>query len=81
MFIAIVCKPGYDVMDFEVEPIFLIKPFFLHDQKSRQKLKYLENENSSQDEIKSIFCNFQKAFNKVYNTKLFWKVRVRLLNT
>ena len=33
MCIAIVCKPGCDVMNFEVNLIFLIKPFFLHDQK------------------------------------------------
>ena len=29
--IAIVCKPGYDVMNFEVNLIFLIKLFFLSD--------------------------------------------------
>ena len=29
--IAIVCKPGCDIMNFEVSFIFLIKPFFLHD--------------------------------------------------
>ena len=33
-------------MDFEINLIFLIDPFFLHDQKSKQKLKYLENEKS-----------------------------------
>ena len=33
MCIAIVCKPGCDVRNFEVNLIFLIKPFFLHDQK------------------------------------------------
>ena len=33
MCIAIVYKPGYDVMNFEVNIIFLIKLFFLHDQK------------------------------------------------
>ena len=33
MCIVIVCKPGCDVMNFEVNFIFLIKPFFLHDQK------------------------------------------------
>ena len=38
MCIAIVCKPGCDVMNFEVNLIFLIKPW--------QKLKYLENEKS-----------------------------------
>ena len=30
---AIICKPGCDVMNFEVNFIFLIKPFFLRDQK------------------------------------------------
>ena len=33
MFIAIVCKPGCDVMNFEVNLIFLTKLFFLDDQK------------------------------------------------
>ena len=30
---AIVCKPGCNVMGFEVNLVFLIKAFFLHDQK------------------------------------------------
>ena len=33
MYIAIVCKPSCDVMIFEVDLIFLIKPVFLHDQR------------------------------------------------
>ena len=33
MCIVIVCWPGCDVMNFEVNFIFLFKPFFLHDQK------------------------------------------------
>ena len=37
--IAIVCKPGCDVMNFEVDLIFLVKPFFLHDQKVVTKTK------------------------------------------
>ena len=32
MCIAIVCYPGCDFMDFEINFIFLIEPFFLHDQ-------------------------------------------------
>ena len=32
-YIAIVCKSGCDVMNFEVNLIFLIKSFFLYDQK------------------------------------------------
>ena len=44
--IAIVCKPGCDVMNFEVNLILLIKPLFLRDQKVVTKLKYCENEKS-----------------------------------
>ena len=33
MCIGIVSKPGCDVMNSEVKPIFLIKTFFLHNQK------------------------------------------------
>ena len=30
--IAIVCQPGCDFINFEINLIFLIKPIFLHDQ-------------------------------------------------
>ena len=43
MCIAIASKPGCDVMNFEVNLIFLIKPFSLHD---RKVVKKLENEKS-----------------------------------
>ena len=33
MFTVIVCWPGWDVINFEINLVFLIKPFFLHDQK------------------------------------------------
>ena len=46
MCITTVCKPGCDVMNLEVNLIFLIKLFFLHDQKVVTKTKYLENETS-----------------------------------
>ena len=45
---------------------------------SRQNLKYLENDKSFYDEIKSIFHHFQRAFIKANKKKFFWKVRVRL---
>ena len=35
--IAIVCYSGCDVMDFEINLIFLIEPFFLHDEKVMTK--------------------------------------------
>ena len=37
MFIAIVRKPGCDVLNFEVSLIYIIKPFFLHEQKDMTK--------------------------------------------
>ena len=46
MFIEIVCWPGCDVTNFEINLIFLIKPFLYMTKKSRQKLKYLENKKS-----------------------------------
>ena len=46
MCIAIACLPGCDVMNFEINLIFLIKPFLYMTKKSTQKLKYLENEKS-----------------------------------
>ena len=58
MCITIVCWPGCDVIRFETNLIFLIKPFFYKTKKSRQKLKYLENKNSFWGEIKYIFHDF-----------------------
>ena len=60
MCIAIVCKPGFDVIDFEINLIFLIKPFSYITIKSRQKFKYLENEKNFYGEIKSIFNLFKR---------------------
>ena len=37
MFIAIVRKPGCDVLNFEVSLIYIIIPFFLHEQKDMTK--------------------------------------------
>ena len=37
MCIAIVCEPGCDVMNFDINLIFLIESLFLHDQKFMTK--------------------------------------------
>ena len=37
MYIVIVCKSGCDVINFDINIIFLIKQFFLHDQKVKDK--------------------------------------------
>ena len=47
MLIAIVSFPGCDVINFEMNFIFLTKPFFpTWLKKSEQKFKYLQNERS-----------------------------------
>ena len=43
MCIAIAC---YDVINLKINLIFLIKPFLYITKKSREKLKYLEDEKS-----------------------------------
>ena len=71
MCIVIVCKPGCDVIHFEISLIFLIKPLLYMNKESRQKLKYLENEKSFRDEIKIIFHHFKRVFIES-NKKLFF---------
>ena len=44
--IAIACFSGCDVINFEINLIFLIKSFFYMTKKSRQIFKYLEKEKS-----------------------------------
>ena len=46
MCIAIASQPGLDVINFKINLIFLTKLFLYKTKKSRQKLKYLENEKS-----------------------------------
>ena len=41
-----VCFPSCEVMNFEINLIFLIKPFFCMTKMSRQKFKYLEKKQS-----------------------------------
>ena len=60
--ITIVCLPGCDVINFEINLIFLIKPFCYKTKKSCQKRKYLENEKSFWGEIKNIFHHLKRAF-------------------
>ena len=55
MLIAIVCFPDCDVMNFEINIIFLSGPFFYMAKKWRQKFKYSENE-------KRFFIVFNRAF-------------------
>ena len=71
MCIVIVCWTGCDVINFQINSIFLIKLLFLHDQKVKVKFKYLEKKISFQDEIKSIFHHFKEAFIETNKTNYF----------
>ena len=62
MCIVITCCLVYDVMNFEINHTFLIKPFYCITRKSGQKCKYLKNEKSFSHEIKNIFSSFLKCF-------------------
>ena len=46
MCIAIVCEPGSDILNFEINLIFLIKPLLYMTKKCKEKLKHLDNEKS-----------------------------------
>ena len=46
-------------MNFEIDLVFLIKPFFCMTKKSRQKFKYLENEKSFKMKQKAFFIIFK----------------------
>ena len=52
MCIVIVCEPVCDI-NFEINFVFLIKPFFCMNKKSRKRFKYLESQKIF--EIKTLF--------------------------
>ena len=58
MCVVVICFPGCDVINLEINLIFLIKLFFFMNKISRQNFKDLDNEKSFQGEIKSIFNRF-----------------------
>ena len=57
-YIAIVCFPSCDVINFEINLTFLTEPFFKMTRKPRQKFKYLGSKKRFEGEIKSIFHHF-----------------------
>ena len=59
--IPIVCFSGCDVMNFQIDLIFLIKPFFYMTKKSRQKLKALRTKRALKVKKKH-FSSFLKGF-------------------
>ena len=75
MCIAIVCYPGCDVMDFEINLIFLIKPFFLQDQKVMAKTEISWERKELLRSNKKHFSSFLKCFQF---PKIVSDLRVRL---
>ena len=58
MCILFTCQAGRDSISFKINLILLIEPFSYTTKKSRQKVKYLENEKSFWGDMKSIFHHF-----------------------
>ena len=56
VYIAIVYFLGCDVITFEINFIFLLKPFFYMPKNLRQKIKYLENEKSFHHFLRAFSC-------------------------
>ena len=82
MCIVIVSKPGWDVMNFEVNLIFLIKHSFLHDQKVLTKGLISWERKKLLRWNKKYFHHFYRAFNQADNTVLFgwWASDFKRLN-
>ena len=65
-------------MNFEINFIFLIKPFFPHDQKVMiQNVNILTMKRAFKMKQKAFFIVF-KGLSIKQITQFFWKVRVRL---
>ena len=58
-----------DVINLEINHIFLMNPFFYLTKKCRKKLQYLDNKKSFQVVIKSIFHRFLKAHSVAKNCR------------
>ena len=72
MRLPVVCWPGCDVIDFEIDLIFLIKSFFYMTRNSRQKFNILRTIKAFQGN-KKYFSSFLKGF---YLPKIVSDLRV-----
>ena len=81
MYSAIVCFPGWDVTNFEINLIFLIRLFLYITKKSRRKFENLQKEMSFKGKIKSIShyfkgFSFAKKCLRLESTPLTQNVRL-----
>ena len=69
MCIVIVSQPNCDVINFEINGIFLIKPFLLHDQKVKTKISWEQEDllRWNKKHFSPIFRNFQ------HFSQFFWR--------
>ena len=58
MCVVVVCFSSCDITNFEINLVFLIKPFFYMIKESRQKFKYLENKKALREKQKAFFVIF-----------------------
>ena len=59
MCIVIISCPGCDVINFEINLSFLIKPFFYLTNRKGQKSKYLRMKRATNMKQKAFFINFK----------------------
>ena len=71
--IVIIYCPVCDVIDFEIDQIFLIELFFYLTKKLGQNYKDLKKKRSFSQEIKNIFHHYQRAFTEVNKNNFFRK--------
>ena len=79
MCIVIVWFPDCDVIDFEINLIFLMKLFFYMTKKSRQNLNILRTKKSCQGEVKCIFHHF-KNFSSCQKLSHTWECAFKILS-
>ena len=72
MDIVIIFCLVFEVIIFEINRRFLIKPLFCITKKSGQKCKYLKDEKSFPNKLKSIFHHFWRAFIEKNFKKFGW---------
>ena len=65
-------------MNFEINLISLIKPFFQHDQKVMTKTEISRERKKLLRWNKKFYSSFLKGFQMKQITQVFWDVRFRL---
>ena len=67
-----------DVINFEINLFFLVKPFLLYDQKVKTNTEIPCQQKELLRKNKKPFSSFLKGYHTNNYKKFFWKVTVRL---